>query len=218
MRTATQSTVGKRRRTANEDVCLAFPHPFNELFVWAVLTKRQAMALCLWQHGEEALAKALIASKLYKSLAKEAADDYIEVEVCDSLELYSESVASAIGLFLIEDCSEFRRLSLELLDQCYHEDELKTLQLLTYELANWGEQTCLSLAVIANNKEFLSHPCCQIVLSDLWHGGLRIRRHSNLKVLIGLFFPPFIVCLDFKTNEEQRQVTRERDAKGVGGP
>ncbi len=56
--------------------------------MWAVLTKRQ---------GEEALAKALIASKLYKSLAKEAADDYIEVEVCDSLELYSESVAAGFG-------------------------------------------------------------------------------------------------------------------------
>ena len=68
----------------------AFANPFNELLLWAVLTKRQAMAMCLWQHGEEALAKALVASKLYKSLAKEAADDYIEVEVCDSLEIYSE--------------------------------------------------------------------------------------------------------------------------------
>jgi hypothetical protein len=34
-----------------------FKYPFNELLIWAVLTKRQDMALCLWQHGEEALAK-----------------------------------------------------------------------------------------------------------------------------------------------------------------
>jgi transient receptor potential cation channel subfamily M protein 3 len=34
-----------------------FKNPFNELLIWAVLTKRQDMALCLWQYGEEALAK-----------------------------------------------------------------------------------------------------------------------------------------------------------------
>ena len=34
-----------------------FRYPFSELFLWAILTKRQEMALCMWQHGEEALAK-----------------------------------------------------------------------------------------------------------------------------------------------------------------
>ena len=33
-----------------------FQYPFHELMVWAVLTKRQKMALFLWQHGEEAMA------------------------------------------------------------------------------------------------------------------------------------------------------------------
>jgi transient receptor potential cation channel subfamily M protein 3 len=59
-------------------------------------------------------------------------------------------------------CREFRRLSLELLEHCYQQDDAQTLQLLTYELRNWGNHTCLSLAVIANNKEFLAHP---------WFGG-----------------------------------------------
>jgi hypothetical protein len=35
-------------------------------------------------------AQALVAQKLYKSLAKEAADDYLEVEVCDSLKQNAE--------------------------------------------------------------------------------------------------------------------------------
>ncbi|KAL3077223.1 hypothetical protein niasHS_013212 [Heterodera schachtii] len=42
--------------------------------------------------------------------------------------------------------------------------------------------TCLSLGVIVNNKQFLAHPCCQILLADLWHGGLRIRSNSNIKI------------------------------------
>ncbi len=62
-------------------------------------------------------------------------------------------------------------MSMDVLEHCYNHDDDLTLQVLTYELRNWGEQTCLSLAVIANNKEFLSHACCQILLMDLWHGG-----------------------------------------------
>lgn len=48
------------------------------------------MALCMWQHGEEALAKALVGCRLYKSLSKEAAEDYLEVEICDELKKYAE--------------------------------------------------------------------------------------------------------------------------------
>ncbi|CAI5439041.1 unnamed protein product [Caenorhabditis angaria] len=164
-----------------------FRYPFSELMIWAVLTKRQNMAMCMWQHGEEALAKSLVACRLYKSLATEAAEDYLEVEVCEELKKYAE---------------EFRVLSLDLLDFCYHRDDAQTLQLLTYELSNWSNETCLALSVIVNNKNFLAHPCCQILLADLWHGGLRMRTHSNFKVMLGLVFPLFIMSLEFKTREE----------------
>lgn len=94
-------------------------------------------------------------------------------------------------IILIAIFREFRLLSLELLDHCYKQDDAQALQLLTYELAYWGHETCLSLAVIVNNKQFLAHPwfvffikfnvlhifSCQILLADLWHGGLRIRRY-----------------------------------------
>ena len=29
-----------------------FDHPFSELIIWAVLTKRKEMAKLMWQHGE----------------------------------------------------------------------------------------------------------------------------------------------------------------------
>jgi len=34
-----------------------FPYPFHELLIWAVLMKRQKMALFMCQQGEEAIAK-----------------------------------------------------------------------------------------------------------------------------------------------------------------
>ena len=63
-------------------------------------------------------------------------------------------------------------------------------------------QTCLSLAVMANNRKFLSHPISQIILGDLWMGGLRMRRNPGFKIILGLLLPPTIVHLEFKTKEE----------------
>ena len=47
-----------------------FENPFHELFIWAVLMKRPEMARFMWQKGEEALAKALVAMKMFKRMAQ----------------------------------------------------------------------------------------------------------------------------------------------------
>lgn len=60
--------------------------------LWAVLSRRQEMARCMWMYGEEAMAKALAAIRLYKSMSKEAADEYIEVEVSNELRQFAEFV------------------------------------------------------------------------------------------------------------------------------
>uniref|UniRef100_A0AAF5I2G4 TRPM SLOG domain-containing protein n=1 Tax=Strongyloides stercoralis TaxID=6248 RepID=A0AAF5I2G4_STRER len=164
-----------------------FRYPFNELLIWAVLTKRHEMARCMWEHGEESMAKALIACALNRNLAKEAREDYLDVEISDDLKKNAE---------------EFKHLSLDLLDCCYRQDDDKTLHLLTYELKYWGNETNISLAVMGNNKQFLAHPCCQMLLADLWHGGMRIRSNSNLKVIMGILFFPSIFALEYKTKEE----------------
>lgn len=48
------------------------------------------MALLMWQHGEEALAKALVACKLYKAMAHEAAEDDLETEIYEELRNYGK--------------------------------------------------------------------------------------------------------------------------------
>ncbi|XP_037295339.1 transient receptor potential cation channel trpm isoform X6 [Manduca sexta] len=164
-----------------------FDYPFNELLMWAVLTKRHQMALLMWTHGEEALAKSLIACKLYKAMAHEAAEDDMETEVYEELRHYGK---------------EFENKALELLDYCYRQDDDQAQQLLTCELQNWSGQTCLSLAVTANHRALLAHPCSQIILADLWMGGLRTRKNTNLKVILSLLCPLYILRLEFKSKEE----------------
>ncbi|XP_055889921.1 transient receptor potential cation channel subfamily M member 3-like isoform X5 [Biomphalaria glabrata] len=164
-----------------------FPYPFHDLMIWAVLMKRQKMALFMWQHGEEALAKALLAGKLYAAMAHEADQDDLEIELSEEFRHYAD---------------EFLGLALELLGHCYKIDDDYTQQLLTYELKNFSEQTCLGLAVIANHRQFIAHTCCQVLLNDLWIGGLRMRKNTSLKVILGIIFPPYLFALDFKSKEE----------------
>lgn len=169
------------------DKPVKFAQPFNELLIWSVLTKRQAMAKLMWHHGEEALAKALVASKLFRAMASEAADDDLEVEIYDELRSYA---------------AEFDREALELLDYCYRQDDDLAQQLLTCELSNWSRQTCLRLAFACHHRDLLAHPCSQLILGDLWLGGLRTRRSTNLKIVLAILCPPLILRLEFKSKEE----------------
>lgn len=68
---------------------LLVPFNFNDLFVWAVLHQRQQMALFLWQHGEEALARATVACKLYRSMAFEARQSSMDDNMAERFKMYS---------------------------------------------------------------------------------------------------------------------------------
>ncbi|KAI9554622.1 hypothetical protein GHT06_019895 [Daphnia sinensis] len=182
-----QSTLDDSQCHVETSFNLFSQQPFNELLIWSVLTKRQAMAKLMWHHGEEALAKALVASKLYRAMASEAADDDLEVEIYDELRSYA---------------AEFDREALELLDYCYRQDDDLAQQLLTCELSNWSRQTCLRLAFACHHRELLAHPCAQLILGDLWLGGLRTRRSTNLKIVLAIICPPLILRLEFKSKEE----------------
>ncbi|OBS71838.1 hypothetical protein A6R68_13585 [Neotoma lepida] len=96
-----------------------FPFPFHELMVWAVLMKRQKMALFFWQHGEEAMAKALVACKLCKAMAHEASENDMVDDISQELNHNSR---------------DFGQLAVELLDQSYKQDEQLAMKLLTYDL------------------------------------------------------------------------------------
>lgn len=84
---------------------------------------------------------------------------------------------------------EFGQLAYELLDQSYKHDEQVAMKLLTYELVNWSNSTCLKLAVAAKQRDFIAHTCSQMLLTDMWMGRLRIGKNPSLKVDKGGFLP-----------------------------
>ncbi|XP_060115795.1 transient receptor potential cation channel subfamily M member 7 [Heteronotia binoei] len=194
---------GKKKKTKDDIVDIddpetrRFPYPLNELLLWAVLMKRQKMALFFWQHGEESMAKALVACRLYRSMAYEAKQSDLVDDTSEELKQY---------------CDEFGQLAVELLEQSFRQDETMAMKLLTYELKNWSNSTCLKLAVSSRLRPFVAHTCTQMLLSDMWMGRLNMRKNSWYKVILSILVPPAILMLEYKTKAEMSHIPQSQDA------
>uniref|UniRef100_A0A6Q2Z811 non-specific serine/threonine protein kinase n=1 Tax=Esox lucius TaxID=8010 RepID=A0A6Q2Z811_ESOLU len=174
-----------------------FPYPFNELLVWAVLMNRQKMSLFFWQHGEESMAKALVACKLCRSMGYEAKKSDVVDDTSEELKDYS---------------NEFGTLAVDLLEQSFRQDETMAMKLLTYELKNWSNSTCLKLAVSSRLRPFVAHTCTQLLLSDMWMGRLNMRKNSWYKVILSILVPPAILLLEYKSKAEMSHIPQSQDA------
>lgn len=77
---------------------------------------------------------------------------------------------------------QFGQLALDVLEKAFKQNEPMAMKLLTYELKNWSNFTCLKLAVSGGLRPFVSHSCTQMLLTDMWMGRLKMRKNSWLKV------------------------------------
>ena len=69
-----------------------------------------------------------------------------------------------------------------MLEKAFKQNERMAMKLLTYELKNWSNSTCLKLAASGRLRPFVSHTCTQMLLTDMWTGRLKMRKNSWLKV------------------------------------
>lgn len=105
-------------------------------------------------------------------------------------------IFKCILFFLSLFLSEFGELAVELLEQSFRQDETMAMKLLTYELKNWSNATCLKLAVSSHLRPFVAHTCTQMLLSDMWMGRLNMRKNSWYKVgsIRGFVFSGCLEC------------------------
>ncbi|NXY13498.1 TRPM6 protein, partial [Atrichornis clamosus] len=197
------SAFPKHKKKSKEDINYAenyestgFIYPYNDLLVWAVLMKRQKMAMFFWQHGEEAMVKAVVACKLYRAMSHEAKQSNMVDDTSEELKKYSK---------------EFGQLALDVLDNAFKQNEQMAMKLLTYELKNWSNSTCLKLAVSVGLRPFVSHTCTQMLLTDMWMGRLKMRKNSWFKVIMSILLPPTILMLEFKSKAEMSHVPQSQD-------
>ena len=55
------------------------------MLLWSVLSNMQKMALLMWERGEKNLARALVAGKVYKLMARLTLRDDAKADVTDEL-------------------------------------------------------------------------------------------------------------------------------------
>ncbi|KAF4074612.1 hypothetical protein AMELA_G00241320 [Ameiurus melas] len=178
-----------------------FVYSFNDLFVWAVLKRRQQLALFLWQHGVQAMARAVVACRLYQAMASEAKESNMDDSIIDELRKYSR---------------EFGQLAVDLLDKAFKENERMAMKLLTWEMTDWSNFTCLQMAVASGHVPFVVHSCTQMLLTDLWMGRLNMRKNSWLKILVSILLPVGIQLLEFKSKAEMSHVPQSQEALQFG--
>ncbi|XP_051749602.1 transient receptor potential cation channel subfamily M member 6 isoform X2 [Ctenopharyngodon idella] len=174
---------------------------FNDLFVWAVLKHRQEMALFLWQHGEQAMARAVVACKLYRAMAVEAKESNMGDSMAEELKKKS---------------LEFGELAVDLLDQAFRENERMAMKLLTWEMKDWSNFTCLQMAVSSRLRPFVAHNCTQMLLTDLWMGRLNMSKNSWFKIIASILMPVAIQMLEFKSQAEMSHVPQPQEALQFG--
>ncbi|XP_045144522.1 transient receptor potential cation channel subfamily M member 6 [Echinops telfairi] len=193
-----QRKKSKEQTLSEEAESTGFIYPYNDLLVWAVLMKRQKMAMFFWQHGEEATVKAVIACTLYRALAHEAKQSNMVDDASEELRNYSK---------------QFGQLALDVLEKAFKQNERMAMKLLTYELKNWSNATSLKLAVSGGLRPFVSHTCTQMLLTDMWMGCLKLRKHTWLKIIISILLPPVILTLEFKSKAEMSHIPQTQDSQ-----
>nr|KAF6315591.1 transient receptor potential cation channel subfamily M member 6 [Myotis myotis] len=186
----------KEQNMSDDPESTGFIYPYNDLLVWAVLMKRQKMAMFFWQHGVEAMVKAVIAYILYRAMAREAKESNMVDDASEEMKNYSK---------------QFGQLALDVLEKAFKQNERMAMKLLTYELKNWSNSTCLKLAVSGGLRPFVSHSCTQMLLTDMWMGRLKMRKISWLKIIISILLPPTILTLEFKSKAEMSHVPQSQD-------
>ncbi|XP_033624226.1 transient receptor potential cation channel subfamily M member-like 2 isoform X2 [Asterias rubens] len=171
-----------------------FYNPIRELFLFSILQNRDEMARMLWDEGKEALASALTASKILKSMASKEADH----DQSTMMKLHAAS---------------YEEVALGVLGECYANNQDHTSLLLACEQKNWGKSTNLNLAKQAENKNFIAHSGVQKLLTEIWNGKLSDENNYWL-VWLCSFIPPLIPCLiRFREDEIKDRDLKQRKRK-----
>ncbi|VEL12221.1 unnamed protein product [Protopolystoma xenopodis] len=71
------------------------------------------------------------------------------------------------------------------LDECYQEDSERTRLLVNKKLRYYGGTSVIRLAARGQCIRFMSYPCCQELLSEVWMGALS-PKNTNLQIALGV--------------------------------
>ncbi|XP_022251000.1 protein ced-11-like isoform X2 [Limulus polyphemus] len=126
------------------------------LTMWAVCTNKPKLAEILWRHSDQPIHLGLVVSMMFERLGNYVSESGLRTEI---RRLQKNFADKATGV----------------LDASYKEATCRAYDVLNEESPEWGYKTAVELAADAGIRIFLSHPCCQKWLTNLFFGNIRIR-------------------------------------------
>uniref|UniRef100_A0A0R3X555 Ion_trans domain-containing protein n=1 Tax=Hydatigena taeniaeformis TaxID=6205 RepID=A0A0R3X555_HYDTA len=110
-------------------------------------------------------------------------------------------------LYTVRRFRIFESKAEEVLEACYAEDNLRARMLLYRKLQEYGHSAVIRLAARGGCIHFMSHPCCQDFLSEVWMGKLSSKT-TTFQLLCGAVFGlvfPFILpqVMTYSRNDTQ---------------
>ncbi|XP_071080580.1 transient receptor potential cation channel subfamily M member 8-like isoform X2 [Haliotis cracherodii] len=160
--------------------------PIQEMFLWALLTNKQKLAMMLWKWSEDKIATALVGEAVLRELAK--MEDNLDTETV-----------------LHHNARKFDDLAVEMLKKCYEVDEEETFNLLLRRTKWWGNKSCLQLAVQLKSRGFISQQACKSLLDKIWLGGINASKSSFKKLTLMLGLIPGVSLILFQINKKDRK-------------
>ncbi|XP_072020956.1 transient receptor potential cation channel subfamily M member-like 2 [Amphiura filiformis] len=152
-----------------------YQDPAAELFLYAILNQYHDMARIFWEIGKEKMASALMASAILRHMSKRVEQRNDEL---------MKTLAYQSGVY--------EELAIQIQDECYSRNKRLTSLLLIRPLPNWGNETCLSLAIAGNNQRFIANSGVQNLMREIWYFGVSDSNRNNIK-LMACFFLPFLI-------------------------
>ncbi|XP_071947504.1 transient receptor potential cation channel subfamily M member 3-like [Antedon mediterranea] len=153
-----------------------FPRPFRELFLWAVLVGRMDLAEFFWERGEDPVCLAIVASRMLRSMSKRAQDPDDKLK-------------------LLENSRQFEKLAICVVDECYETDEDLAQMMIEIPHQQWGGMNTLTIAAESEAEEFISRPCAQAVIQNIWMDGMRC---SSRKAFFVLLVPLLLTVIPYR--------------------
>ncbi|CAF4113570.1 unnamed protein product, partial [Rotaria sp. Silwood2] len=161
---------------------------FRDLFLWSILTNRVEMSKVILSHMQTRISAALIESKILKSYKKCAYDN------------------EAKGVLYCQ-AEQFEEYANECLKCSYYLHEEKAHEIAIRSINIFGGVSCLQVAVDADDKSFVSQPCCNQLLNNIWHDKIEPIQFTLLQRIglllsictFGLLAPVFITFREVKS-------------------
>ncbi|CAN8019239.1 unnamed protein product [Ixodes persulcatus] len=171
------------------------------LSLWACCSRRPQLGRLLWQACDQPIQLALLVSMAYQRLAHYAHQGNTRQELLDTSQ-------------------EFSAMATGVLDRSYGAATCRAYDVLSEQSPDWGYRTAVDIAVQAQNRSFLAHPCCQKWISNLFMGRISVRELPWgslalplwLKVILCAFLVfPMYVWVRFKSDPHEMEYKEEAD-------